>query len=63
MQTLPARLEDSDVLLSARPHGVVQVLSAANLSSPEYRLGDLTTGWMRKQFQNVYVELQMGDKA
>mmetsp|Transcript_16919 Transcript_16919/g.39400 ORF Transcript_16919/g.39400 Transcript_16919/m.39400 type:complete len:536 (-) Transcript_16919:120-1727(-) len=41
----------------------VEVLSAANLSSPEYRLGDLTTGWMRKQFQNVYVELQMGDKT
>jgi len=41
----------------------VEVLSAANLSSPEYRLGDITTSWMRKPFQNVYVELQIGDKT
>eukprot|EP00403_Amphidinium_massartii_P014322 CAMPEP_0178425794 /NCGR_PEP_ID=MMETSP0689_2-20121128/28903_1 /TAXON_ID=160604 /ORGANISM="Amphidinium massartii, Strain CS-259" /LENGTH=633 /DNA_ID=CAMNT_0020047461 /DNA_START=33 /DNA_END=1932 /DNA_ORIENTATION=- len=41
----------------------VEVLSAANLSSPEYRFGDFTQSLVRKPFQNVYVELEAGDKS
>mmetsp|Transcript_163734 Transcript_163734/g.520369 ORF Transcript_163734/g.520369 Transcript_163734/m.520369 type:complete len:532 (+) Transcript_163734:85-1680(+) len=44
----------------------VEVLGASDLAVPEYRLGDLTSGWLSgpaAQLGAVYVELQLGSRS